>query len=323
MREELRDLKMAVIMGGVSAEREVSLKSGNAIYNTLKDAGYNVVSLDADTATAGKLLSLNADLAVLALHGGWGEDGSIQGMLEVMGLPYTGCGVSACAVAMDKVLSKFVFESCKIKTPRYVIVEKKNDSLPLTDEINADFNMPWVVKPHKEGSSIGVSIVKTRQELSKALKSAFSFGSKVIVEEYIKGREIHTGIISGKVLGSVEVRPKNGFYDFNAKYTSGLTEYILPPQILDDVHDKLKNQALKAYKSIGCAGACRIDQILADDGSCYVLEINTLPGMTQTSLMPKIAKEAGLSFLDLIEESIMEALNLKKTSLTEIPIWRN
>jgi D-alanine-D-alanine ligase len=290
-------------MGGTSAEREVSLKSGRAIHNVLITKGYNAVSIDVGSDICNVLATARIDMAFLALHGGYGEDGSIQGMLEVLGIPYTGSGVLASALAMDKEASKKVFIYHNVSVPPFEVF-RKGQRIKETA-----MGFPCVVKPAAEGSSIGVAIVREKNDFGKAMDNAFSFGSRLIVEPFIEGKEIHIGVLNGKVLGGVEVRPAGGFYSYEAKYTTGLTEYILPPELDKEVYERAKAAALSAHTALGCKGAARVDLRVDVHGTPYVLEVNTIPGMTETSLLPKIAKLAGLDFLQLIEEIIKEALD--------------
>ena len=292
----LIDKRIGVLMGGISAEREVSLRSGSAIYNALKGLGYNAIPIDVGSDICDVLDKAKIEAAFLALHGGYGEDGSIQGMLEVLGIPYTGSGVLASALAMDKEASKKVFLYHEIPVPPFVVLSRENRAK------SVDFKLPWVIKPATEGSSVGVSITKDKNNFEKALETAFSYGSRVIVEKYIEGQEIHIGILNGKVLGGVEVRPSLEFYNYEAKYTAGLTEYILPPEIASETYEMAKITALSAHIALGCRGASRVDLRLDAEGRPYVLEVNTIPGMTETSLLPKIAGLAGFDFPGLIKE---------------------
>ncbi|GER92535.1 D-alanine--D-alanine ligase [hot springs metagenome] len=303
--------RIGVLAGGISAEREISLKSGNAIYKALLNLGYDVVFVDVSNNICEDLKKKNVEIAFLALHGGHGENGAIQGLLEVMGISYTGSGVLSSAIAMDKEASKKVFLYHDIPVAPFVVINREQ----LGERINAqlitaivDFPLPWVVKPVAEGSSIGVSIVKECEDIDDAVHSAFLYGSKIIVEKYISGREIQIGVLGQRVLGGVEVRPSTEFYSYEAKYTPGLTEYILPPEIDGYAYETLKNMALKAHNALGCRGATRVDFILDESNEPYILEVNTIPGMTETSLLPKIAKLSGLDFPDLIEEIIRQAL---------------
>jgi D-alanine-D-alanine ligase len=290
-------------MGGTSAEREVSLKSGTAIHNVLKTAGYNTVAIDVGSDICNALATARVEIAFLALHGGYGEDGSIQGMLEVLGVPYTGSGVLASALAMDKEASKKVFLYHNVPVPPFEVFRRGQR---IREPVEG---FPCVVKPAAEGSSIGVAIVREKNDFGKAVDNAFSFGARLIVESFIEGKEVHIGILNGTVLGGVEVRPAGGFYSYEAKYTAGLTEYILPPELDKGVYERAKATALSAHTALGCKGAARVDLRIDIQGNPYVLEVNTIPGMTETSLLPKIAKLAGFDFLHLIEEIIKEALD--------------
>jgi D-alanine-D-alanine ligase len=298
--------KIAVLAGGISAEREVSLRSGQAVYKALKDRGYDVILIDTAEDLYHSLTDGRVEIAFIALHGGYGENGAVQGMLEVMGIPYTGSGVLASALAMDKEASKKVFTYHGIPVPPFVFAA--GDELPEDLRSMAPgFELPWVVKPVAEGSSIGVSIVKTADEIPAAIAEALRHGDSIIIEKYIRGREIQIGILNNRALGGVEVRPKLEFYNYEAKYTQGMTEYVLPPEVSPADYERLKTTALEAHKALGCAGATRVDLILDQKGNNYILEVNTIPGMTETSLLPKIARLAGLEFGDLIEEIIRSA----------------
>jgi D-alanine-D-alanine ligase len=243
------------------------------------------------------------ELVFIALHGGHGENGALQGLLEVLCIPYTGSGVLASSLAMDKEMSKLVFREHGLAVAPYRIVEEHEGGF-----VTLPFAYPWVVKPIAEGSSIGVTIVKTADELPQALAEAFRYGSRILVEQYLAGKEIQIGILGDSALGGVEVRPKAEFYSYEAKYTSGMTEYILPPEINADDYAALQVAALRAHRALGCRGASRVDFILAADGTPYILEVNTVPGLTETSLLPKIAGGAGLSFSDLVEEMVRHAI---------------
>lgn len=307
--------KIGVLMGGVSAEREVSLRSGRAIYNALKSSGYNVVPIDVGPDLYDTLKREGVEIAFLALHGGHGENGAVQGMLEVLGIPYTGSGVLASALAMDKEASKKIFHYHGIPIPPFVVLRKEQSAKGMNSSLIThylsliDFDLPWVVKPATEGSSVGVSIVRDEGQISAAFENAFSLSSRVIIEKYIKGKEVHIGILNGRVLGGVEVRPSLEFYSYEAKYTAGLTEYILPPEIDSEAYERAKKAALSAYNALGCKGAPRIDLRIDEEDNPYVLEVNTIPGMTETSLLPKIAEKAGLSFLALVEEILKGAID--------------
>lgn len=313
-KKALRKKKIGVLMGGKSSERDVSMRSGTAVYKALKAAKYNVVPIDAGDDICFVLKKEKIDIAFIVLHGGHGENGAVQGMLEIMGIPYTGSGILSSALAMDKEASKKVFLYHGIPMPPFRLVKineleaagakqaiKPNLS-SIARHASPGCDMPWVIKPASEGSSVGVGIVKERSHLSAALKQAFSFCERVIVEKYITGQEVQIGILNDHILGGVEVRPYLEFYNYEAKYTAGLTEYIFPPRLSKKTYEKAARTALAAHKALGCSGATRVDLIIDKHSDPFVLEVNTIPGMTETSLLPKIAKNAGLDFITLLEE---------------------
>lgn len=309
--------RIGVLMGGLSAERDISIRSGLAVYQGLQELGYNVVLADAGRDIVDVMKKEKVKIAFLALHGGTGENGAMQGLLDVLGIPYTGSGVLASALAMDKEASKKIFMYHGLSVAPFIVVsqgpkgkrQKTRGSVPTAP----DFPLPWVVKPCTEGSSIGVSIVKEERDLNACLDKAFSFGERVIVEKFIKGRELHIAVLGERVLGGVEVRPSLEFYNYEAKYTSGLTEYIIPPEIDEAVYEHTKSMALKTFQALGCSGAARVDFIVEEGSNTpYVLEVNTLPGMTTTSLLPKIAGSAGMDFKNLVEEILRLAVKEKE-----------
>ncbi len=295
----MKEMTIGVLMGGTSAEREVSLKSGAAVSGALRKLGHEVVDIDAAGDLCAELKRGRPDVAFMALHGGVGENGSVQGMLEVMGIPYTGSGVLASAMAMDKLVSKAMFAHYGLKVPACEVIRGAGEPTALP--------LPVVVKPAGEGSSVGVGIVREMENLSVALDSALSYGGPVLVEEYVKGREVQIGVLGDRVLGGVEVRPKADFYSYEAKYTPGMTEYILPPELDEGLYARAKEAGLKAHMALGCGGATRVDLLIDGEENIYVLEVNTIPGMTETSLLPKIAGQAGLSFPALLEEMVNDA----------------
>lgn len=311
----LTNKKIGVLMGGSSAEREVSLRSGAAIHNALKGLGYNAVAIDVGHDICDVMKREKIEIAFLVLHGGYGENGAVQGMLEVLGIPYTGSGVLASALAMDKEASKKIFVYHKIPVPPFKVVSRQLSVVSeKLETINyqlstIDFSLPWVIKPATEGSSVGVSIVRDEGQIRSAIEKAFSLSGRAIIEKYIDGKEVHIGILNDNVLGGVEVRPSLEFYSYEAKYTAGLTDYILPPEIDGKAYERAKDVALSAHLALGCKGATRVDLRIDVEGNPYVLEVNTIPGMTETSLLPKIARHAGLDFPVLIEEILRGALN--------------
>ncbi len=305
MKGLVTERRIGVIAGGVSAERDISLKSGSAVFRALETKGYDVILVDASDGVCERVIEEGVEFAFLALHGGWGEDGSIQGLFEVMGIPYTGSGVLASALAMDKVASKKIFRHHRLRVPPYMVVERGNVAAGI---VEPPFGPPWVVKPAREGSSMGVSITDSAEELGRALKEALLYGDRVIVEAFVRGKEVQIGLLGSTVLGGVEVRPVRGFYDYLSKYTPGLTEYVLPPEIDEAVFEEAKDVALRAHEALGCEGATRVDLIVDEAGSSHLLEVNTIPGLTETSLLPKIAARAGYDFTSLVETMILDAL---------------
>lgn len=287
-------------MGGNSSEREISLKSGTAVLQSLKRSGYKAAGVDMGRDLANRLRRQRIDVAFIALHGKWGEDGTVQGLLEIMGIPYTGPGVLGSSMAMDKAIMKIVFGSTGIPTPAYAVVEEGKDVV---------FPVPFVVKPANEGSTIGISIVKRNEEIAPAVADARKYDKKVIVERYVEGDEITVGIVNGEILPVVQVKPVNGFYDFEAKYTKGMTEYIVPAGITKTVAKKASDIALKVHRAFDLSGCVRIDMLVENDAP-LVIDINTSPGMTETSLVPKAWGHLNRSFDDLVE-TILTGASLK------------
>ncbi len=296
-RQVLKEKKIGVLMGGLSSEREISLRSGNAVLQGLIRKGYTAIPVDADRDTGKRLREEAIEVAFLALHGRWGEDGTIQGLLEIMGIPYTGSGVLGSALAIDKALMKLLFRSLDIPTPEYVVCRSVKDAcLPL----------PFVVKPAREGSTIGISIVREEKDKQEALASALRLDNKVVVERYVQGREITVGIVNGLPLPIVEVKPANGFYDYTAKYTKGMTEYLVPAQLDLSVQETAFEMALRIWNNCELGGCVRVDMML-DGNTPSVIDVNTSPGMTESSLVPKAWSHLGKTFDDLVEEILMTA----------------
>ena len=294
----LKKSKIGVLMGGLSEEREISFKTGTAIFKALGDKGYKAIGIDAGRDIPGVLLKKKIDIAFIALHGRYGEDGCMQGLLEVMGIPYTGSGVKASALAMDKAAAKKVMLYHGVSTPASCIYE---------EGAKPKVKAPLVVKPACQGSAIGVSIVRKEAGLKAALKEAAKFSGPVLIEKYIKGRELTVSILDGRVLPIIEIRPKEGFYDYTAKYTKGMTEFVVPAPIAKSAEKKVAKEALKAFEALGCSGAARVDVILDARGTPFVLEVNTIPGMTELSLFPRAAEAAGLDYPALVEEMLKGA----------------
>lgn len=292
--------RVGVIMGGTSSEREISLKSGTAVFDALKRKGYPVVAIDAAEDMVTLIRKHQIDTAFVCLHGPMGEDGTIQGFLKVMGIPYTGSGVRASAVAMDKIMTKDLVQCHKIPTPAFAVLTEEKSRY-------AWGRLPVVVKPSEEGSTIGVSRVEKRKDLAPAVREAFRFCPRVLLEEYIQGREVTAGILGDEMLPLVEVRPSEGFYDFAAKYTSGDTQYLVPAPLPKGLARRVQQLALKVHRLIGCRGATRVDFMIDHKKRPYMLEVNTIPGMTETSLLPKAAQASGISFDDLVERILLMA----------------
>jgi D-alanine-D-alanine ligase len=309
--------RVGVLMGGPSSERQISLKSGKAIYEALRQAGLDVVAVDITTDNRQeneKLInSVKINCAFLALHGSFGEDGRIQAILEGIGLPYTGSGVSASKLAMDKVVSRRIFESSGLAVPRYRLIHKGAAPADIRKAAE-EFALPWVVKPATQGSSIGLSILYEDSGLDKAVKLALGFDQTVIIEEYIKGRELTVGILEEEALPVIEIIPSKKFFDYEAKYSSGLTEYVVPAKLDEALAEKAKSSALRAHKLLGCFGCSRVDIILSQTNVPYVLEVNTIPGFTATSLLPKAAGSRGIDFTQLCLRLLKLAYAKKKSS---------
>jgi D-alanine-D-alanine ligase len=306
----LTDKKIAVLMGGKSAEREISLKSGRAIETSLRRQGCTVVAIDPDETVAEQLRREKIGLVVNALHGRGGEDGTIQGLLEILGIPYTGSGVLASAIGMDKVMTKRFLEACGIPTPAYSVLRSPRSAAAGTRGLPDGLKCPVVVKPSCQGSTIGVTIVESPDGIQSAYAEAFRHGDEILVEEYIQGREVTAGILEEAPLPLVEIVPKEVFYDYKAKYTTGMTEYIVPARLPQDVTETVQGLALKTHQGIGCRGCTRVDFRVDQNGRPFVLEINTVPGMTETSLLPKAAAAAGILYDQLVARIVESALKL-------------
>jgi D-alanine-D-alanine ligase len=306
-REELRHKKIAVLLGGCSAEREISLKTGRAVLTALQEKGIPALAIDADRDLCQRLQEEKVEVVFIALHGRYGEDGAIQGLLEMLKIPYTGSGVLASSLAMDKWMSKKIFLFHDVPTPDCRIFQPGDDTASLLESIQGWY--PVVVKPNQEGSTLGVSIIQRAEELEAALEEAFRYDSRVLVEKYISGKEITVSVFNGSSLPVMEIRPKSGFYDYEAKYTSGQTEYILPAPLDEKLSREIQELSVRAYKALQCDGAARVDFMLEGD-TPFCLEINTIPGMTETSLLPKAAAYAGIPFPELVVR-MLEGASLK------------
>jgi D-alanine-D-alanine ligase len=298
--------RIGVLMGGSSAEREVSLKTGAGVLAALRERGHRAVEVVlGDEPVDIAVRRANIDVAFLALHGRGGEDGCIQGMLELMGIPYTGSSVLGSALAMDKLKAKEMFRLHNVPTPPYYMATQAD--LDDVEALHASFGYPVIVKPRSEGSSVGVTKAENSHALVAALQAALAHDDFALVERFVAGAEVHVGILNGRVLGAVEIVPKSGVYDYHSKYTAGATEYILPPRLSAQRMLGIHNLAERAAASLGCTGACRVDLLVTPGENEYVLEVNTLPGMTPTSLLPKIAQAAGIGYAELCELIMQDA----------------
>ena len=305
-RDELKQKQVGVLLGGLSVEREVSQRTGAAVSQALKGLGYRVVEVDVQKDIAARLLVEKVEVAFIALHGRYGEDGSIQGLLESMFIPYTGSGVLASALGMDKVFAKEIFIARKIPTPAYRAFTDAASALAA--ERSLPFPFPCVVKPSREGSSVGVHICHTAAEYAPAVKDAAKYAGMILVEQYVKGREVQSAVLDDQSLGAIEVVPATEFYDYEAKYKSGSgTRYLYPAPLPPDQYARVNEVCLAAHRALGCSGATRSDVIVLPSGEVTILEVNTLPGMTATSLLPKIAAGQGISFPDLCERLLLGA----------------
>lgn len=324
-------LNVALIVGGTSPEREVSKSSGKSIYEALLNLGHNVTLLDPaygknqpdepnlffdekdfcpiSNSNYIEVLNLEIwnkiDIAFLALHGKWGEDGTIQSIFELKGIKYTGSKVLSSAVAMDKIMSKILFEDFNVPTAKWFSIDKENYSVSeIKDKIINEYGFPVVIKSNDQGSSVGVTVCQSEKEIETALKLGFEFSDRVLIEEYIPGREVTVAILDGKPMPVLEIKPKHGVYDYECKYTSGMSEYIVPADIPEEVFKEIQETSVRAYNALRCEVYARVDFRLSPDNKAFALEVNTLPGMTSLSLVPKMAKTAGLSFETLIQKII-------------------
>ena len=300
MTRILKGKKIAVLLGGPGPEREVSLRSGTAVARALRSLGALVQEIDVKDSSLS--LPKSIDLAYNMIHGTFGEDGQIQQILERQGIPYTGEGVAGSQLAFDKILSKRAFDEHGVPTGRWHVIAAGQ---------KPRFEVPFVVKSPRQGSSVGVHIIKDFADLDAALEDCFRFGETVIVEEFFSGRELTVGILGDVALPIIEIVPREGFYDYQHKYTKGASEYFVPAPIGDEATQAVRYAALAAKRALGLEIYSRVDVILASDGRLNVLEINTIPGMTETSLLPKAAAAAGLDFPTLCER--IAALSMQRT----------
>lgn len=328
-------LKVALLVGGTSPERAISKLSGKAIYEALLKLKYEVTVIDpaygakqpesidllfnkedyTEISNRNYVEAINSslfdeiDIVFLALHGKWGEDGTIQSLLELRGKKYTGSKVLASALAMDKDMSKIIFKHQNISTASWLAIDKNGKlNNDLIEKIKALFGFPCVIKPNDQGSTVGLTICNNESEIFNALNLAFNFSEKVLIEQYIPGREITVAVLENQALPVLEIKPKHGVYDYECKYTSGMSEYEVPANIPESTFKQIQQIAIEAFITLGCSAYARVDFRLSDEMIPYCLEVNTLPGMTATSLVPKMAKAVGISFEDLVEKIIRLSL---------------
>jgi D-alanine-D-alanine ligase len=303
--EVLNKHRVGVLAGGPSSERDISLKSGEAVSKALVNVGLDhVVFLDVNEEDFEDILKESkVDLAFIALHGRFGEDGTVQRALEEMRVPYTGSGPESSALALDKLLSRDHFTDNGLKVPEHMVVHHGEDLSGL------DIWFPCVVKPRFEGSSIGLSIVQAESGIYSAVDKAFAFGEEVIIERFVPGREITVGILAGKALPVVEIIPHEGVYDFTAKYEADTTKYVVPAELDERGYLLSQEIGLKAHNALGCRGFSRVDMRLSEEEQIYVLEVNTIPGLTERSLLPMAAKAAGLDFPQLCVKMLYGAVH--------------
>lgn len=302
-REEMQTKRVGVLLGGQSAEREISLKTGNAVVRALSAGGYDVVAIDVAQDLPTQLREAKVDIAFIALHGRFGEDGRVQGLLEMLQIPYTGSGVMTSSVTIDKVVTKQLFVYHGLPTPEFDFIRPGDSLVDLCQRCRP---LPLVVKPSREGSTIGISVAKNAEELCQGVATAAELDGTVLVEDFIDGVELTVSVINGRALPIIQIVPKSGFYDFKAKYLSGDTEYLLPAPVATDIYQQVQDAAEAACHALGCRGAARVDFMLAGT-EFYCIEINTIPGMTETSLLPKAAAADGIDFSELAELILLDA----------------
>lgn len=293
--------KIALLYGGTDSEREISLKTGAAFRDALQRMNVDVLDIDFNAESVATLATENVYAALIALHGRIGEGGAVQGLLECLSIPYTGSGLLASAVAMDKTTSKKILRDASVPTPDWFEVTDPDDARLATTKL------PVVVKPPTEGSSVGISIASTAEELKDAVHQALRYGERALVEQFVQGRELSIGFFDGELLDVMEIVPASGVYDFEAKYLRDDTQYLLPAPISESARQSSVQAASSAWQAIGCRGVGRVDVLLDAQDQPWVLELNTVPGMTPTSIIPKMAASRGWSFDELVDRMLRAA----------------
>lgn len=308
------DIRVALLMGGRSAEREVSLNTGAQVSAALSHVGFDVVEIDSgDDEFVVQLAASDANVVFICLHGRFGEDGTVQGLCELLELPYVGSGVLASALAMDKVMSKHLFAHHGLASPAYEVLTK-GEAFEV-DAITAALGPKTVVKPANEGSSVGMSIVHEASELTAAIEKAFHHDRQVLVEQFVTGKEVTIGVLGNgepEALPTLEIVPKHEFYDYESKYVAGMSEHIIPARVSEAARSECQRLAVEAHRVLGCRGMSRADTIVCEDGSVLLLEVNTIPGMTKTSLLPDAARHAGIEFPELCRRLVELALEPRR-----------
>ncbi len=331
---EKNKLNISLLVGGYSPEREVSKDSSRAIYNALINLGYNVKLIDpaygknqpneiedfftkedySEISSGNYVDAVNSnlfnatDIAFLGLHGKYGEDGLIQALLELRGIKYTGSNVNASSIAMNKEMSKNLFNHFNVNTPKWLSVNNNFDIKEIITKIENQIGFPCVVKPNDQGSTVGLTICKDENSVKEALLLALNFSDKALIEEYISGRELTVAVLEDQALPVLEIQPEHGLYDYECKYTHGKSKYTVPAEIPKEVSKLMRKEALTAFNALGCSVYGRMDFRLSESNVPYCLEVNTLPGMTPTSLVPKMAKAVGISFDELIDKIVKLSL---------------
>ncbi len=307
----MRNEKILVLMGGESTERQISLRSGKAVATALRERFANVEELDLTRETLGQLEKFKPDCAFITLHGKGGEDGTVQGVLEWMGIPYTGPGTLASALCLDKTMTKKVLSLSGIPTPDFLSISPDTDPKDAVENAIRVLGLPLVLKANCQGSSIGVAILREREGAAEILAELFTYGDQVLAEKFLSGTELTVPVMGNEkllVLPPIEITSSGKFYDYESKYTPGGSQHIIPARICPEAEKKAKAIAAKAYSETGCRGLARVDMMLDEKGDPFVIEINTSPGMTETSLFPDAARAAGISFPELCEALVNLAL---------------
>ena len=299
---------IVLLVGGASREREISQISGKSVHNALLNLGCKVTTVDPDENLASKLIKLRPDIVFNCLHGTFGEDGSIPGLLELLRIPYTHSGVTASAIAMDKILTKKMAQTCDINTPKYIKIEKSS-LFAMLERVEDPMPKPYVIKALRQGSTIGIYFI-IDENSNKPKEEEWTFGEQILIEEYIPGQELSVAVLNDKALGVLELRPKTNFYDYTAKYSDGVTEHIYPAEIPQEVYLEAMKRAEEMHKALGCRTVSRSDfryNNIGNAGELFFLEINTHPGFTNLSIVPDIASRHGISFEQIIEQLLKDA----------------